>query len=77
MSLGGRSISHSHDANLKLERHTSERVIGINHHIPVILIDLGNHHIFDTTLIITMREKTHPRLDLINTAKRLNGYPLL
>lgn len=71
------SISHSDNANLKLQRHAGEWVIRINHDVPVILVDLSNHHILDTTLIVTVREKTHSRLDLINTAKRFNGYPLL
>ena len=52
-------------------------MIGINHHITVIFIDFSNHHILDPTLVVTMREKTHSRLNLIDTAKRFSRYSLL
>lgn len=71
------SVAYRHDATLKLERHTGKRVIRINYYIPVILIDLGNDHIFNSTFVVAVRKKTHSRLNLIYTAKRFSRHSLL
>lgn len=71
------SVAYCHDATLKLERHAGKRVIRINYYIPVILIDLGNDHILNSTLIVAVRKKTHSRLNLIYTAKRFSRHSLL
>lgn len=77
MSRWSWSVAYCHDAPLKLQRHSGKRVICIYYHIPVILIDLGNDHVFNPTLVIAVRKKTHSRLYLINTAKRFSRHSLL
>lgn len=49
------SVAHCYDAPLKLERHARKRVIRINYYIPVILIDLGNDHVFNSTFVVAVR----------------------
>ena len=77
MPRWGWSVSHRHDTTLKLQRHARERVIGINHHVTVILIDLCDYHVLDPALVVAMRKKTHTRLNLINAAKRFSWHSLL
>ncbi|GEC17710.1 hypothetical protein NWI01_36020 [Nitrobacter winogradskyi] len=77
MSFWGWSVPYCNDATLKLKRHARKRVIGINYHIPIILIDLGNNHVLYTALVVAVREKTHSRLNLIYTAKRFSRHSLL
>lgn len=72
-----RSIAYCHDATLELERHAGKRMIRIDYHIPVFLVDLGNDHIFNSTLVVAVRKKTHSRLYLIYTAKRFSRHSLL
>ena len=58
---------------LELERHAGKWVIGIDHHKAVVLVDLGNHHVLRSAVVLALREKTHPRFDLVYTAKLLAG----
>ncbi|YBW38538.1 hypothetical protein ACMYR2_1043 [Nitrobacter sp. TKz-YC01] len=73
----GWSIPYCHDTTLKLKCHAGKRVIGVNYHIPVILIDLGNNHVLYSALVVAVRKKTHSRLNLIYTAKRFSRHSLL
>lgn len=77
MSRWCRSVPHRNNIHLEFKGHTGERMIGINHHIPVIFIHLGDHYVLDPTLVITMREKTHSRLNLIDATKRFSRHTLL
>lgn len=55
MSRRSWSVAYCHDATLKLKRHAGKRVIRINYYIPVILIDLGNDHVFNSTFVVAVR----------------------
>src|SRR5436309_3586365 len=72
-----RGIAYGNHADLELERHPGEWVIGIDQHEAVFFVDLGDHHVLHAAAILAMREKTHPRFDLVRAAKRLGGHPLL
>ena len=52
-------------------------MIGIDHHEAVLFVDLGDHHILRAAAVLAVREKTHPRFDLVDAAKLLGGHPLL
>src|SRR5437763_452283 len=52
-------------------------MIGIDHHEAILFIDLGDHHVLSAAAVLGLREKTHPRFDLVHAAKLLSGHPLL
>src|SRR5262249_61480744 len=72
-----RGIAYRHHSDVELERHPGEWVIGIDHHEAVLFVDLGDHHVLRAATVLALREKTHPRFDLVDAAKLLGGHPLL